>query len=150
MYNSAPDTLKHIGVVRAKLLNFIEALRQRGINHDRSKLSDPEKSYFDEYTPKLADTTYGSDEYKKFLKEMKPGLDHHYANNSHHPEHYEDGIDGMDLVDLVEMWCDWLAAVERHDNGDIMKSIDHNKGRFNMAPQLVNIFKNTAIRMNNE
>ena len=31
--------------------------------------------------------TYGSDEYKACLTEMKPALDHHYAANRHHPEH---------------------------------------------------------------
>ena len=61
---------------------------------DNSKLESPEKELFDEYTPKLKDCTYGSDEYKEFLKGLKVALDHHYANNSHHPEHYENGVNG--------------------------------------------------------
>jgi len=39
-------------------------------------------------TPKLAGSTYGSEEYKAFLGQMKPALDHHYAVNDHHPEHF--------------------------------------------------------------
>ncbi len=55
--------------------------------HDRSKTESPEVECFDEYTPKLKGATYGSDEYKQWLAEMKPALDHHYAANRHHPEH---------------------------------------------------------------
>jgi hypothetical protein len=75
---------------------------------------------------------------------MKPALDHHYANNSHHPEHYKNGIDDMSLLDLVEMICDWKAASERHNNGNIRKSIEVNGKRFEMSPQLIRIFENTA------
>ena len=75
---------------------------------------------------------------------MKPILDHHYKNNRHHPEYHKNGIDDMNLIDLVEMFCDWLAATKRHADGDIMKSIKHNKDRFKMNEQLVKIFENTA------
>lgn len=63
-------------------------LLRRSWEHDRSKLESPERETFDEFTPKLTATTYGSEEYRSFLAAMKPALDHHYAHNSHHPEHY--------------------------------------------------------------
>jgi len=87
-YDSKADTLIHIKRV-AQLLNeaSIELLRRASV-HDNSRLLSPEKEFFDEFTPKLAESTYGSEEYKGFLKELKVVLDHHYANNSHHPEHY--------------------------------------------------------------
>jgi hypothetical protein len=110
-------------------------------------MKTPEKELFDEFTPKLAGSTYGSDEYKEMLKGLKPALDHHYLYNSHHPEHYDNGIDGMNLLDLVEMFYDWKAASERHKNGDILKSIEINKIRFNMSDQLVSILNNTAKEM---
>lgn len=75
---------------------------------------------------------------------MEPALDHHYANNSHHPQHYENGVDGMDLFDIVEMFFDWKAAGERTKDGDIFKSININKERFGLSEQLVKIFENTA------
>ena len=78
---------------------------------------------------------------------MKVALDHHYANNSHHPEHYENGVNGFDLFDLVEMLFDWKAATERHADGDIRKSIGINKERFGISEQLCYIFRNTADRM---
>ena len=65
---------------------------------------------FDEYTPKLKHSTYGTDEYKGFLAGMGAGLEHHYAHNRHHPEHHAGGVHGMNLVDLIEMLADWKAA----------------------------------------
>ena len=75
---------------------------------------------------------------------MKPALDHHYAVNSHHPEHYPNGIDDMDLVDLVELTCDWIASSKRHEDGNIYKSISLNKDRFGMSDQLCRILENTV------
>lgn len=143
-YDSTPDTQKHIDRVADLLNAFAAILKQRGRVHDASKLEDPEKALFDEYTPKLKDCTYGSPEYKQFLVDLKPALDHHYAHNSHHPEHYPNGVNGMDLFDLVEMFLDWKAATERTANGDIRKSIDINKARFGLSEQLVDILRNTA------
>ena len=123
---------------------FIEAIKSRVQKHDLSKLEDPELSTFMEYTDKLKTVTYGSQEYIQFLEEMQPALKHHYQNNRHHPEHHKNGIAGMNLIDLIEMFCDWYAATKRHDDGDIHKSIEHNKKRFGMSDQLASIFTNTV------
>ena len=138
------ETLKHIERVRNLLNKCAVNLIQRGERHDQTKLESPEVELFTEYTPKLASCTYGSEEYNGFLDKIKPALDHHYANNSHHPEHYKNGIDDMDLLDIIEMICDWKASSERQNNGNIRKSIETNAKRFNMSPQLVKIFENTA------
>ena len=45
------------------------------------------------------------------------------------------------------MFFDWKAATERHDNGNIFKSIEINKKRFEMSDQLCDIFTNTATRL---
>ena len=142
-YDSTQDTMNHKKDVGHFMANVILNLSKRREVHDNSKLVEPEKSIFDEFTPKLRDTTYGSDEYKVFLKDMGVALQHHYANNSHHPEHFENGINGMSLLDLIEMFCDWCAATMRHADGDIVKSIEINKTRFEMSDQLAEIFKNT-------
>lgn len=142
--NSKEKTKEHIKNVASKLYTIVLELQQRAENHDKSKLESPEVEIFDEYTEKLKTSTYGSNEYKQFLKEMKPALDHHYANNRHHSEFHPEGIYGMNLVDIIEMFCDWLAATERHDDGNIYKSIEINKERFEMTEQLSCIFRNTA------
>jgi hypothetical protein len=49
----------------------------------------------------------------------------------------------MDLIDIVEMLCDWLAATQRHNDGDIGRSIDINEKRFGINDQLSQLFRNT-------
>ena len=142
-YDSSEDTKKHIRDVGHFLKFAFFEIAERIKNHDASKLQEPEKRIFDEFTPKLRGTTFGSDEYKASLKEMGKALEHHYQNNSHHPEHYTNGVDDMNLVDVLEMLADWTAATLRHEDGDILKSIEINKARFGMSDQLVNILINT-------
>lgn len=141
------ETIKHIEKVREIIRVFVNILIARAVDHDKLKLKSPEVEIFTEYTPKLADTTYGSEEYMQFLREMNPALQHHYANYRHHPEHFENGINDMNLVDLVEMFCDWKASSMRHNDGNILKSIEHNAKRFNIDSQLTEILINTAKMM---
>ena len=138
------ETIKHIEKVRGIIRIFISKLVTRAIEHDRLKLESPEVEIFTEFTPKLANTTYGSDEYKSFLKEMNVALQHHYGHYRHHPEHFKRGINDMNLVDIVEMFCDWKASSMRHNDGNLLKSIEHNVDRFNIDSQLEQIFINTA------
>lgn len=137
------ETMRHIEMVRNLLNKVVVELIERGKKHDQSKLSSPEVELFTEYTEKLSGSTFGSPEYEDLKKAIKPALDHHYANNRHHPEHHKNGIDDMNLVDMIEMLCDWKAASTRHNDGNIRKSIEINGRRFNMSPQLVQIFENT-------
>lgn len=138
------ETRKHINNVREYIFYFTDILRDRAMDHDKSKLNHPEVKIFTEYTSKLAEVTYGSDKYKEFLREMKPALDHHYAKNRHHIEHYKNGIEDMTLIDIIEMFCDWKAATLRHNDGNLLKSIDINEKRFKINPQLSQIFRNMA------
>lgn len=138
------DTLKHSQRVGELMGALIKELIDRSLCHDRSKTESPELEVFNEYTPKLRESTYGSDEYKSFLAGMGEGLAHHYAHNRHHPEHFADGIDGMTLVDLIEMLADWKAAGERHANGSMVRSLEVQQARFGIGDQLLQILTNTA------
>jgi hypothetical protein len=140
------ETRKHQQKVSKLLIKFAQLLLTRAMEHDNSKLESPEREIFIEYTPKLKGTTFGSEEYKTYLKEMKVALDHHYANNKHHPEFNTINCfdQGMHLVDVVEMLCDWMAASKRHADGNIAKSIEINEKRFNISDQLSQIFRNTT------
>ena len=138
-------TMCHIARVRDLLNNVVVQLLRRGALHDQSKLEQPEVTTFSQYTARLATVTFGSEQYKVYLEELKPALQHHYAKNAHHPEHYKNGIDDMNLIDLIEMLVDWKAASERHNDGNIRKSLEHNAKRFDMAPQLVKVFENTLV-----
>jgi hypothetical protein len=136
-------TLRHIETVRNYINEVIKGLISRQELHDQSKLHEPELSIFHEYTPKLREISYGSEEYKKCMCEMKTAIDHHQKCNRHHPEYFSNGILGMTLIDIVEMLCDWKAATLRHQDGNIYKSLEINAKRFGYSEELHCILKNT-------
>jgi Family of unknown function (DUF5662) len=143
-YDSRPDTYAHIAVVRGNLLQVAHLLIYRGHDHDLSKLEQPELAVFDEFTPKLRDSTYGSHEYQKYLRDMGVGLEHHYAVNDHHPEHFHNGIHDMDLIQLMEMLADWKAATLRHKDGSLRRSIEENGVRFGYDKEIWTLLMRTA------
>lgn len=163
-YDSRIDTCEHINKVSSYCNIFAEEMIKRGHIHDSSKLFPPEKDVFDEYTPKLKEISYGSDEYKECLNNMQIALNHHYENNDHHPEYFTlrykqrdgngtpvyEGLSGMDLFQLSEMFCDWFAACQRNDEGGasidtkILNSISINQERFGYSDELKMILINTA------
>jgi hypothetical protein len=150
MYDSTKDTQDHIELVGNRIGEFCAEMVRRAAVHDQTKLGAIEKKAFDNETPKLRGLTYGSEEYKLAIERLGVALKHHYAKNSHHPEHYKNGVSGMDLYDLVEMLCDWLAACERHSDGDIFDSLDHNRNRFELSDQLYFVLQNTVSRWNGD
>ncbi len=181
------DTMRHIERVRNLINRVVLDLLRRGEEHDQSKMESPEVEMFAEFTPKLASLTYGSEEFNECKKQMRVALEHHYAKNTHHPEHYPEcvneeykgllvdiecierdvwlpsstktrllirlraeaesiksSVNNMTLLDVLEMLLDWKASSERHNDGNILKSIEINTKRFGLSPQLVHIFQNTA------
>lgn len=162
-YDSRPDTLAHIRRVQDLISDVHANLNYRAIIHDESKLESPEVEAFDAETPKLKELTYGSDQYKAALGRLGEALDHHYAVNPHHPEYWAYDVDAgvvnqeqlssgeaisrMSLVSLIEMLVDWKAASERHDDGDIRRSIEVNADRFGYGDQLKSVFIHTAMEL---
>lgn len=151
-YDSRPETQEHIERVRVFMDRAIDNLLKREMVHDASKLVEPELAAFDIATPKLANLEYGSAEYKQSLRDLGPALRHHFAENDHHPEHFENGVEGMSLLSLLEMLCDWRAASERvkqrTDDPEKMKTFEsglsYNFERFDIDEQLGKILMNTA------
>lgn len=144
-YKSDEVTLEHIKTVQDFLKQFEIELSNRGFVHDASKFSPIEREALEEMqniVEKDGQAPFGSEEYERRKQILKPMLDHHYENNSHHPEHYSNGIDGMNLGDLVEMFFDWRAAVIR--NEDDAMNLSFIKDKYNVSDQLLNIFKNTC------
>jgi hypothetical protein len=139
-YDCVIDVYKHRERVAFWLKWIGEVLEYRSIHHDESKLLPPEKEIFDEFTPKLREFEFGSDEYKASLAEMGEGLEHHYQKNPHHPEHFTDGIDGMSIWDLVEMIADWMGAASIKNKSI---DLDYLQKRHNISPQLRCIIQNT-------
>ncbi len=138
------QTLAHICRVSDLLMKMANELLERARLHDRSKLESPEVELFTECTPHLAKLSFGTPEYTESLAKLGPALTHHYAKNRHHPEHHKRGIRDMNLIDMLEMLCDWKAGSERHNDGNIRKSIQFNGQRFGMPVELVEIFENSV------
>lgn len=149
-HDSRFQTMRHIETVRNYLNVFIKDLLVRGEKHDQSKLENPELSLFNEHSCHLRTTTYGSDEYYESLEKMKPAIEHHYAHNKHHPEHFKDGVLDMTLIDLIEMLVDWKSSTLRHNDGNILRSLEINKERFNIPDPLYRILENTIDWMENQ
>jgi len=143
VFNWLLHTSIHKFWIFIEVSKFCFRLLYRALIHDLSKYSLIEVKGYSKLLPKLKNTTYGSDEYKSLLKELKPILDHHYKNNPHHPEFFSEGIEGMHLLDVVEMFIDWRVSTRKHANGDLSKSLEINKKRFNMSDQLESIFRNS-------
>jgi len=137
----------HVTGVYYFLHTISHGLLFRSKHHDESKFKEPELSEFAKImeTLKGRSCEFGSEEYATVQHDGLNGArTHHYEENRHHPEHFANGIDGMNLLDIVEMFCDWLAATKRSSCGDIFKSIEVNRERFGLSPQLVAILNNTA------
>jgi hypothetical protein len=146
MNESKQDTLEHKMQVLKYMNLVIQDLIERAAVHDNSKLQSPELELLDEAKVKypLDKIHYGSPEYQASKEFLKPALDHHYAVNRHHPEHFKNGVKDMNLVDLIEMICDWKASTLRQPSGNILKSIEKNADKFEYTNELSQIFVNTA------
>ena len=135
---------KHIARVAelAGILGYM--IIARGETHDSSKLEEPELSKWEKYVPFLSKFEYGTKEYKDASNKMSDVIELHHEANRHHPQHHEHGIEDMDLVDIIELICDWKAASERTNGGDIYKSIEDGQKRFGYSDDLKKILINTV------
>ena len=139
------ETYAHILMVNKLMDHCAEALLERAVKHDASKLVSPEVEGFALHKIKLANLTYGTPEYEENRKMLENTvLKHHYASNRHHPDHFPNGINDMTLLDLLEMFCDWFASAKRQNDGNLLMSIKQNAERFGIGKQLLQILKNTT------
>lgn len=144
MTESEKDTRTHILWVGVRLNEAIYNLEERRRTHDLSKLEEPELSGYDGLSQALQGLTYGTPEYRAAFAPFKEIIQHHYASNTHHPEHWANGIEDMSLLDIIEMLADWKAASER-GNGDFKHSLEVSIARFHLDDdRLGEILTNTA------
>lgn len=142
--DSREETKAHIRNIRSKGRKFIDLFLEELMAHDASKLEGLEKRLFDELAGTQGKHEPLSKEYEKDRIKLQEALNHHYASNRHHPEHFPNGVAGMNLVDFVIMILDWCATSEKYPTGDIYQSIEKLKDRFNLSDDIVSIAKNTA------
>ena len=126
-------TTTHKFMVAKFMFSIAFRLIWRAIIHDLSKYGNKESEHFIKNIHRLRASVYGTDEYKAMCREIQPALDHHYAANSHHPEHYNGTVAPMTALDEIEMICDWAASAKRHSTGDPHKSLVINATRFSYS-----------------
>lgn len=138
----------HINTVQLMIERMIQKLRFRAISHDATKFQEPEYLIFKKYSEKLREAKFGTEKYFAILNEseFQQCLQHHYANNRHHPQYYSNGINGMSLIDLMEMLADWKSASSAQGNS-MLKSLQIQKERFGIDDQLYQILENTIREM---
>lgn len=136
------ETYKHKHLVSMFMNKIIEVLGQRSLDHDNSKLGEYESEEYAKFIPRLRTAKYGSDEHGEIMKDMSELMKHHYSNNSHHPEHFENGILDISLVDMIEMLIDWVAASVKSDTS-FEEGIEINQKRFGFGDEIKQILINT-------
>ena len=144
-------TTAHILRVSSLLDEARDELHYRAISHDSSKYDLIEAGPLQDMQDLInreGPAAYGTEEYKRRTALLGPMLEHHYANNTHHPEHYPNGVAGMDLFDLMEMFFDWKAASERGAESSMNLSFSVKK--YDIPPMLESILRNTASRLKYE
>ena len=169
-YNAADAIRRHQEHVKKLMHAVVMDLHVRAQVHDDSKFSPEEYPHIQaigELVQREGKVDFGTPEYEARKKLLGPMLEHHYANNDHHPEHFMDGAerdirrwrkgDGVELIDvtgvagmtlmaLVEMFCDWSAAAsDRNPDGALDIGVGCKK--YEMPPMLEEIFRNTAAAM---
>lgn len=142
MSKTTEDISKHIARVQLKLESLILELNKRCMNHDASKLKEPEISLWERMDAEER-YPYGSKEYFDKIERNKEVFNLHYQNNSHHPEHYFNGVLDMDLLDLIEMLCDWISYKENITYNEASSIVEEQGNRFGISTDLLEIFKNT-------
>ena len=129
------STTKHKFQIMRFMVKVCIKLMKRALVHDLSKYSKEEAPYF-AAAANTKDVVYGSEQYKLDVEiNLKPALNHHYKLNSHHPQHHDKGVKEMQPMDLIEMLVDWKASTLRNKNGDIKKSLEHNRKRYGYTKQ---------------
>lgn len=142
-------TRLHIKDVSQLLTNAAIELLDRSKRHDDSKLEEPEAYKFALAAARFKEpgNEYGTPGYEETKQWLGEALDHHYKNNSHHPEFYENGVADMNIFDILEMLIDWKAASFRR-SADGMLDLSLNRTNHKIPDDLLQLLKNTADYLN--
>ena|SRR5260221_9161555 len=140
------DLVDHKGRVAGYLQMVANALFRRAAIHDNSKFMPEEYEPYDKAFPELQKYAFGTKELQAVYDKIRPALQHHFAFNDHHVEHFEHGVNDMTLIQLIEMVCDWLAASERSKTS-IEMGLEINKEKYGIDDQTFAIILNTARQL---
>lgn len=134
----------HIKRAQSRMHAVIERLIARALDHDRSRMEEPELSGFLAMEAAIrGEMAYGSPEYKEAIAASRMASELHYSNNAHHPEHYREGVSGMSLLDILIWLADCKAGSETVSNGGMLDSLEYLRNRYAIGNQLYSILQST-------
>lgn len=138
---------KHKAAVMRRMHVIISELEKRAINHDNSKLKEPELSGWRamDNEPRYP---YGSEEYAAKLKKYQWLLEQHWKKNRHHPEYWKLNPfeRNKDLIDVIETVVDWLSYKNEILSIDqALKLIKQQTKRYKFSRELTELIENTII-----
>ena len=113
---------RHRETVASQLERLADELRQRGRDHDRSKLQLDEFEGYERINAAGREHPYGSPELKKAIR-AEECVKLHYARNSHHPEHHYESTEEMSFMDIIEMVIDWYSASVSYGQTPLSESL---------------------------
>lgn len=142
--NTVKHILKHRESVRNKLNFLASELVKRAEKHDESKLMQPELNWLIQMD-KEPRYQYGTPEYFDKMEKWQNFFKHHYAENRHHPDHFQNGIYDMNIVDICEYITDIISYYDEMHVDDALKTLEAQKERFGFDEQLYQILKNTLF-----
>lgn len=133
---------KHKLNVSKRIQRFISLLQSRSINHDNSKLMEPEYSLWCamDQEPRYK---YGTPEYEDKLRRFRKVFELHYKANRHHPEHHLNGVNDMNLIDLIEMLCDFISYKDNITYTEASTMLDKQADRFGFSEEIRTLLMNT-------
>ena len=105
-------------------------LVERGEQHDKSKLVEPELGPYIEMTWQYK---MANGKPIIFTTDMTRAWMHHTKVNTHHPEHF-DSPSAMTDIDIAEMVADWAAMSEEIGNSLHEWFLKNNRSRWWFTP----------------
>ena len=81
---------------------FIDICKSHIGNHDMSKYSDEEFDFYRKNFYPINDEEKKNNEY-----DFERAWRHHYLNNPHHPDYWQETNSDMSINMIIEMICDW-------------------------------------------
>lgn len=141
--NYESKIMQHKTRVSIIMTKIAREMIARGKSHDNSKFKSPEREIYSENLPKLENAKFGSEEYNNLVNgELAVAVQHHYRQNDHHPEHFEDGFFGMNLIQIMEMVSDWVA-VSAEKGTDVVEMLPTLMREKDIPENYYMILKNT-------
>lgn len=140
--NTTKSIRNHKRNVRKRMLFIADEIIKRADMHDDSKLDYPELGWL-VAMDKEGRAPYGSEAYFEKMKRWDCFFKHHYRENTHHPDHYDDKTYGMNIIDIVEMMCDVISYFDELESTKAFEIIDEQAERFGLSEELASILKAT-------